>query len=62
MSVLAFGASVLHAAQAGSDVTNRLYVAAAVLLSLAVCFLVLVRIFDTSRARGRVARSQKQPA
>lgn len=61
-SVLAFAASVAHAAQAGSDATNRVYVLGAVALSLAVCFLVIVRILDTSRSSGRVARSQKQPA
>ena len=60
-SVLAFAGSMLHAVQAGSDVTNRVYLLLASLLGLLVFFMLVVRLLDTSRARSGAARSRKVP-
>jgi len=60
LSFGAFGLSLLHAATAGTDTSNRVYVLLALVMTLIVVFLTVVRVLASGRPAARAARGPRE--
>lgn len=59
-SALAFAGSLGHAASAGTDQTNRLYLVVAFAFTAAIAFLTILRVLDSRSRRGRTRLDGRQ--